>query len=106
MALDVQPGGKINIMVAKTPTNEGAAKTLSRIFAKDVNSRNARRRRKHLRDSVIVDHRRGGRPWYYRPHAPRLFQPVKGASCTILVTTDVVGDLRSVARFIEVRATK
>jgi hypothetical protein len=106
MALDLQPGSKVCIKVAKTPTNEAAAKTLSRIFAKDVNSRNARKRRKQLRDSEIVDHRRGGRPWYYRPHAPRLFQPIKGASCTILVTTDVIGDMRSVSRFIEVAAAK
>jgi hypothetical protein len=106
MALDLRPGSKVCIKVSKTPTNESAAKTLSRIFAKDVNSRSARRRRKQLRESEIVDHRRGGRPWYYRPHAPRLFQPIKGASCTILVTTDVIGDVRSVARFVEVEAAK
>jgi hypothetical protein len=102
MSLDVMPGSKVRIKVSKTPTNEAAAKTLSRIFAKNLTDRGARRRRRALRQSEMRLHRRGGRPWAYLPQAPRLFQPTKDAACTVLVTPDLLGDLRSVARFIQV----
>jgi len=106
MALEVKPGGKVSIEVIKTPRSEAAAKTLSRIFGKDLASRNLRRRRKALRADSKRVHRRGGRPWEYAPHAPRLVQPSKADTCTVLVTLDLVGDLESVQRFIKVSPAK
>lgn len=106
MSLDLTPGTKVCIKVAKTPASEAAAKTLSRIFAKDRANRSARRHRKALRASESREHRRGGRPWAYLPKAPRLFQPVKGSSCTVLVTPDLVGDICSVERLIQVEPAK
>ncbi len=103
MALDVQPGSRINITVTKTPTNESAAKTLSRIFAKDVNSKSARRDRKKLRTAFTDGRQRGGRIWYVRPKAPRLVMPEKDSACTVLATVDVIRDLGSVTRFVDVK---
>ena len=102
MALDVQPGSVVSVTVNTTPTNEAAAKTLSRIFAKDVNNRDARRRRKELRQSATEIRRRGGRPWAVLPKAPRLIQPTAGAACQVRATVDVIADMNSVERFIQV----
>lgn len=103
MPLDVQPGSQINITVTKTPTNEWAAKTLSRIFAKDVNSRSARRDRKKLRTANTDGRQRGGRIWYVRPKAPRIIMPEKDSACTVFASVDVIRDLGCVSRFIAVK---
>lgn len=102
MLVDIEPGTKVSIKVAKTPTNAAAEKTLSRLFAKDLANRKARQNRKKLRQNAIELRRRGGRLWAVRPKAPRLAQPVEGAVCTLLATSDVIADLRSVNRFIDV----
>ncbi len=105
MSTNITPGSTVAITVAKTPTNGAAQKTLSRLFAKDPANRKARQFRKELLRSAMQRRRRGGRFWIVRPKAPRLFQPIKGATCTLLATSDVIGDLRSVSRFIDVRGT-
>ncbi len=102
MAVDIQPGSTVKVKVTKTPTNEAAAKTLSRIFARAEGGLKARKNRKELIHSAIVMARRGGRPWAVRPKAPRLFQPTKGADCTLFTTCGLIGDLNSVERFIEI----
>jgi hypothetical protein len=105
-ALDIQPGSRIRIQVKKDPTNEAAAKTLSRLFAKDPANRKARRHRKKLLAGALDVRRRGGRPWEVRPKAPRLFQPTAGESCSLLATCDVINDLGSVARFIDIQPAR
>lgn len=106
MPVDVKPGTMVNVTVTKTPISEAAAKTLSRLFAKDPAKKKARKTRKKLLAGAMDVRRRGGRPWEVRPKAPRLFQPVKGDACSIRATSDVLGDLSSVARYIDVKAGK
>jgi hypothetical protein len=102
MPAELKPGTAITLRVTKNPTNEAAAKTLSRLFAKDPVNKRARIRRKKLRAGALDVRRRGGRPWEVRTKAPRLIQPKAGDSCKIRATSDVVGDLQKLARFVEV----
>lgn len=104
MAVELKPGTVVQVTVKRTPTNEAAAKTLSRIFAKDPANRRLRPRRKKLLAGAIDIRRRGGRPWEVRSKAPRLIRPTKGAACSLAVTVDLLPDLRSVERFIEIKA--
>lgn len=106
MTKDIQPGSKVSITVKRTINCESAAKTLSRLFAKDPIHKKARRFRKKLLADAFNPHRRGGRPWEVRPQAPRLVQPGRGDHCTITATCDVIGDLGSVARFVDVKVAK
>ncbi len=106
MPVDIKPGSKVSIKITKNPSNEAAAKTLSRIFAKDPVNKRARVRRKKLLSEAMDPRRRGGRPWEVRSKAPRLVQPQRGDACNILATNDVIRDLGSVSRFIEVKAGK
>jgi hypothetical protein len=106
MPVDINPGAVVSVKVKKTPTNEAAAKTLSRLFAKDPVNKRARVRRKKLLAGAMDVRRRGGRPWEVRPKAPRLVQPAAGDACRIRATSDVIGDVRSVSRFVEVSAAK
>lgn len=106
MSVNISPGTQINIKVIKTPTNEAAAKTLSRIFAKGPGARKLRETRKALRSNAMDVRRRGGRPWEVRQKAPRLFMPQKGDACSVRATCALLGDLRSVASFVEVASAK
>jgi hypothetical protein len=103
MAADIQPGSEISITIKKTPTNEAAAKTLSRLFAKAPGARRKRATRRKLRTNMMDVRRRGGRPWEVRQRAPRLFQPEKGDTCAVKATCDVIRDLGSVATFVDVK---
>ena len=103
MAVDIKPGSSVEITITRAPTNEAAAKTLSRVFGKDAAARKLRMRRKDLRTSGSHPIRRGGRIWMVRPKAPRLVMPEKGDSCNIRATVDVIADLGSVSRFVSIK---
>ena len=102
MIADVTPGSMVRITVKKTPPSEAAAKTLSRVFAKDPANRKARAHRKQLLKSAMVRTRRGGRISMVRSKAPRLFQPVQGDTCNVRATCDVIKDLGSVERLLDI----
>ena len=102
MSDQINQGSRIDVKIVKSPTTAAAAKTLVRVLSKDAknaaeNKRIAKVRRKHFRTK-----RRGGRP--YPIHMIKL-RPLKGRvgeSGTVLATSDVLMDLQSVSRFIEV----
>ena len=106
MAVEFKSGTLVSVKVMKNPVSEAAAKTLSRLFAKDPANRKGRKQRKKLLAGALDVRRRGGRPWDVRPQAPRRFMPVAGDACNLRATTDVLDDLRSVSRYIEVKAAK
>ncbi len=106
MATEITPGTRIRISLKSSPSSEKAAKTLSRLFLAAPANHKARRTRKKLRSNYILGHQRGGRTWYVRPKAPRIFQPVKGDSCTLVASTSVLRDLGSVARHVDVTPAK
>lgn len=102
MSIDITPGSLVTVTVVRQPTSQRAGKTLSRIFARDpVNQREARRRNR-IRTQVADPHRRGGRIWMNKTKAPPIVQPGKGDACRIRATVDVIADLGSVSRFVEV----
>jgi len=104
--LKIPPGTTVTITVKKTPNCEAAAKTLSRLFAKDPANRKPRLLRKKLLAAAVTGHRRGGRIWYGHAKAPRLFQPVSGDRCSLRATCDVIRDLGSVQRFVDIQPSK
>jgi hypothetical protein len=102
MAAEIKPGSTVQLKVKRTVVSQAAAKTLSRLFAKDPANKKARRWRKKLLKGSMEVRRRGGRPWEVRQKAPRLFQPTTGDACKILATPDVIGDIHSVSRYVDV----
>lgn len=106
MATDIKPGTRILVTLKTTPSSEAAAKTLSRLFLAAPANKKARLARKKLRANYILGHQRGGRTWFVRPKAPRIFQPVKGDACTLVATTSVLRDLGSVARHIDIKPAR
>ncbi len=96
------PGTSVLVKIVKRPTNLAARKTLVRVLNKDLAVRAENKRLRKVRTSNHAPRMRGGR-WY----GGRMIKhhPVKGCpgeSGTICATPDVIADLRSVQRFVQV----
>ena len=100
MASEIKPGQWLNVKVTAEPKSEAAIKTMIRVFEKDE-AMKAERKRLH-RARPVQSHRRGGRPWYDRPARLQVVDTKPGATYKIFGSVDVVTDLGSLARYIEV----
>jgi len=104
MLEDIKLGQKVHITVAKQPTNAAAKKTIARVLAKDP----AIAREKQRREDVRREHKhfrtRAGRPWMVRPAKKPVVQGDRGDAGTVTVRYQELLDLKSVARFVEVKA--
>lgn len=99
---NVRLGSKVRVTVTKKPTNAAAAKTIVRLLSKDpaVKKDNARLRAIRKRD--YNPDRRGGRLYGGRVVKQHPVQAKAGETGVVTATDDVLRDLHSVARFIEV----
>ena len=103
---DIAPGTKINLKVTKQPTNAAASKTLERLLGKDPAVIAENKRHAKIRKKAQWMSTRGGR---WRIWESRLAKqhPVSGKigeEGTIVASYDVLKDLPSVERFLEVTA--
>jgi hypothetical protein len=94
----IEPGSKVKVTIKRTPLGEGARKTLARLFLKDRRIAKARRRT----PKPTLPKRRGGRIWLGRAQGAVTTVPRVGDSCEIACTLDVVRDLGSVKRYVDV----
>ncbi len=104
--MDITPGSTITVNIVKQPTNAAASKTLVRVLSKDPAIVAENKRLKKVRAKNAKPNQRGGR---VRLWAGRLVKqhPIKGQlgeSGTLVASPDVIKDLASVERFIEVKA--
>ena len=97
--MQLQPGVTVTVTVNRPITNRAAARTLARIFLKDPE---VSRRRRH-RPKQVETHMRGGRLWRHRKPGSVAVTPRVGDHCRLVCTVDVIRDLASVERFIEVQ---
>lgn len=102
MIENVKPGDTINVKITSRPTNASARKTLQRVLNKDAEHKKEVERQRDVRASNIRMKIRGGRPWYRRVVKQHAVQGEVGESGTVLASVDVLRDLGSVQRFIEV----
>jgi len=99
---NIAPGTQVNVKIVKAPTNAAAKKTLVRILSKDrtVKAEDARQRK--IRKGQLRQSRRGGRFWDVNPIKQPSIHAETGLTGTVTATTDVLTDLKSVSRFVEV----
>jgi len=103
---DIAPGTTVNIKIVKQPASEGARKTLVRLLSKDAEVIAENKRLKSVRQTNQTHSPRGGRwrVWEGRLPKQRPVTGVVGESGTILATVDVLTDLNSVDKYVEVSA--
>ena len=100
MLADIQPGQQINVTVTSEPKAAAKRKTLIRLCEKDEQMCAERKRLQRARP--VTFHRRGGRPWGDRPYRVQVVNTAPGASYKIFASTDVLRDLESIAKHVNV----
>jgi len=103
---DITPGSTVRVKIVKAPTNASARKTLVRILSKDADVIAENKRHKKVRKSNQTHSPRGGRwrVWEGRLAKQRPVEGKVGETGTILAAPDVLTDLKSVDKFVEVTA--
>lgn len=99
----ITPGRKVQITVVKTPTSRRAAKTLVRLLSKDPAAKADTARHRKIRTDNYNPEMRGGRLYGGRVVKLHTLHGQPGESGTITATLDVLRDLNSVQRFVEVK---
>jgi len=102
MADQIAPGTKVVVKVVKQPTNAAASKTITRILSKDRGVKRENERLRRSRASARVYAARGGREWAINHPKQRPVKGELGESGTVVATYDVIKDLGSVEKFVEV----
>ena len=100
---DIKPGSQINVKVTQRPTSAAAVKTIVRLLSKDQNIRQENDRLKTARENHFRQKRRGGRFWDIHVVKQHPVKGEPGESGTITASLDVLKDLQSVQRFVEVK---
>ena len=99
VVMDIQPGSKVTVTVKSPIKAEAAQKTLARIFMKDKAIRKTR-----LTDpKEVTPTRRAGRIWNLRPRGSCNRPPAVGDSANFVATVDIIRDIQSVARYVDVK---
>lgn len=107
MTTEVAPSKSYTFTVTSTPARVAQQKTIMRLMRMQTDiqrglERLARRRK-------VVDNRntnRAGRNWVSRVRPTKLVRAEKGQTFTLLVTPQIMPDLRSVKDFIEAKPAK
>ncbi len=102
MLNDIAPGSTVSIKVTAEPTNDAARKTLRRVLSKDADAKRENARHAKVRKAGFSSHQRGGRPWEVRLVKQHAVHGKAGETGTVTATLDVLRDLKSVERFVEV----
>ncbi len=97
--MDIQPGSNVTITVKSPIKAEAAQKTLARIFMKDKAIRDTRL----TTPKKVTPTRRAGRIWNLRPQGTCNRPPAVGDSAKVLATVDIIRDIQSVARYVDVK---
>ena len=97
--MDIQPGSQVKITVKSAIRSAAAGKTLARLFMKDPQVQQVRL----TRPKQVIDTMRAGRTWHHRPKGTSQQLPAVGESAKILATVDVIRDLESVAKYVDIK---
>ncbi|WP_428386492.1 hypothetical protein [Mucisphaera sp.] len=98
----IAPGTQVVVKIKMQPTNEAARKTLVRVLNKDAANAEHVKRQRRARDRHNRDTNRGGRIWVARIPKKQHVRCLPGEQGTVLATVDVLRDLASVSRFVDV----
>ncbi len=102
----ITPGSRVTVKVIKAPTNRGAEKTIKRLLEKDKAAMKESNRQRAIRRRLYAPKPRGGRFGTLggRVVKQQSVQVKIGASGTMMASLDVLRDINSVQRFVEVTA--
>lgn len=98
----IVPNSTMSFTITDRPQRPAAVKTIERLMGMQTHIQSGRSKlatRRRLKDNVTYV--RAGRPWVNRKRVTKLARAEQGETFTLLVTPQIVDDLRSVASFLE-----
>jgi len=98
----IVPNSTMSFTITGRPQRPAAVKTIERLMGMQTHIQSGRSKlatRRRLKDNVTYV--RAGRPWVNRKRVTKLTRAEQGETFTLLVTPQIVDDLRSVASFLE-----
>jgi hypothetical protein len=100
----IAPQKTVTFTITKAPRRPADQKTIQRLMRMQPHIQRglaslARRRRQH--DNIETT--RAGRPWVNRKRTTKLTRVLPGEQFTLMITPQVIPDLRSVERFLEAK---
>lgn len=98
----VKPGQKLHVKVVRKVTNAAANKTLQRVLSKDPEHKEDLKRIAKVRAKGYNPQPRGGRLYGGHVIVAKPLKGEQGEEANVTATVDVIRDLKSVERFIEV----
>lgn len=98
----IEPGSTITVKIVHQPTNAAASKTLARVLAKDPEHKSEDKRLHNVRQKNYSPSMRGGRMYGGQLVKNSATEGKLGETGTVFASVDVIRDLKSVERFIEV----
>ena len=105
MSLDLVPGQNVTFTVTRAPHREAQRKTIQRLMRmqghiqRGLQKLAVRRRQKDNRP-----YRRAGKTWVDRARTTKLTKVAPGESFTLRLTPQIIPDIRSVEKFLEMKA--
>jgi len=96
------PGERLRVTVTSEPRTHKARSTVMRLMRRDPDNRRALRRGQKIRRQTTPTKIRGGRTWYIRPKPGKVCIPHAGAQWTMILTPEIIPDLRSVAQHLQI----
>ncbi len=103
MAIEnITPGSRVTLKVTSKPTNAAAAKTIVRLLSKDKTVKADQARQRSIRKTHFRQAPRGGRLWNVNVVKQASVKAEVGVEKSIIASLDVLRDLQSVQRFVEV----
>lgn len=100
---DIPVGSRVSVKVVKEPTSVSAAKTIARVLYKDQDIAAEHKRLEKVRRTHFNPQPRGGRLYGGQLVKQHPAKGEVGESGTVHATIDVLRDLASVERFVEVK---
>ncbi len=98
----IVPNSTMSFTITGRPQRPATVKTIERLMGMQTHIQTGRSRlatQRRLKDNVTYV--RAGRPWVNRKRVTKLARAEKGETFTLLVTPQIVDDLRSVASYLE-----
>ena len=98
----IVPNSTMSFKIAGQPQRSATVKTIERLMGMQTHIQTGRSKlatRRRRKDNVTYV--RAGRPWVNRKRATKLARAEQGETFTLLITPQIVDDLRSVASFLE-----
>ncbi|MBC8523048.1 hypothetical protein H8D29_03890 [PVC group bacterium] len=103
-AEQIIPNTDMTFTIATAPNKPAAKKTIERLmWMQDDNKRDLKMLQRRRKQKDIKHTIRAGRVWLDRPRATRTARCEQGASFTLRVTPQIVNDLKSVSKYLDIK---